>query len=310
MQLTTYSEIFNQHSGKVSDKWTSYLPFYDEITRGFDPKRILEIGVQNGGSLEIWGALYPEAEAIIGIDIDEKCRSLNFTQANISVFIGDAKSQTVFSQISQSNKLFDLIVDDGSHSSPDIIGALVRYLPLLNPGGKYVIEDLHAAYWQNWGGGLFEPNSAISFLKKLIDSLNLEHWDEDVNLREYLIAAHDAPEAFFEAVPRIKMISFQNSMCLIQISGNSDQISVGTRKIVGNIADVTLNPHQYDGLPILGMVQKKTINNFDSKRSMNPIDEADLIRRNRLLIAERDALLKSWSWRLTSPIRRIIQIFR
>jgi len=43
-------------TGKVSDKWDSYLPIYDRL---FGPRKddaigLLEIGVQNGGSLEIW----------------------------------------------------------------------------------------------------------------------------------------------------------------------------------------------------------------------------------------------------------------
>jgi hypothetical protein len=42
--------------GKVSDKWSSYLPFYDELFEKYRTQNLnlLEISVQNGGSLVTW----------------------------------------------------------------------------------------------------------------------------------------------------------------------------------------------------------------------------------------------------------------
>ena len=49
--------------GKVSDKWESYLEYYDTLLapRRNLPVSLLEIGVQNGGSLETWAAYFNNA---------------------------------------------------------------------------------------------------------------------------------------------------------------------------------------------------------------------------------------------------------
>lgn len=47
--------LCDEHIGKVSDKWESYIDVYDELFQEIygSVESILEIGVQNGGSLEI-----------------------------------------------------------------------------------------------------------------------------------------------------------------------------------------------------------------------------------------------------------------
>jgi len=74
--LTEIAEIDHE---KVWDKWSSYLPFYQKLLTPHqnDPIRLLEIGVQNGGSLEDWSKYLPNAEAIIGCDINPKCGDLS-----------------------------------------------------------------------------------------------------------------------------------------------------------------------------------------------------------------------------------------
>ncbi|HEX9872458.1 MAG TPA: hypothetical protein VGC99_28455, partial [Candidatus Tectomicrobia bacterium] len=48
----TLEQLYAEHSGKVSDKWSSYLTEYGRIFADYrhKPIRLLEIGVQNGGS--------------------------------------------------------------------------------------------------------------------------------------------------------------------------------------------------------------------------------------------------------------------
>jgi len=56
--------LYQAHQGKVSDKWGSYLQSYNDLFASYSnqPVRILEIGIQNGGSLEIWAKYFPNAE--------------------------------------------------------------------------------------------------------------------------------------------------------------------------------------------------------------------------------------------------------
>ena len=113
MSLAT---IHRQKTGKVSDKWSSYLDFYDDRFFYLQDSQvsILEIGVQNGGSLETWAKYFWNAEKIVGIDVDPKCADLKFEDKRIKVIVGDSKTTHI-------DSTFDIIIDDGSHQSDDII---------------------------------------------------------------------------------------------------------------------------------------------------------------------------------------------
>ena len=50
------ARIFYSHDGRTADKWLHYLDIYErhlQQYRGTDV-RLLEIGVDQGGSLEVW----------------------------------------------------------------------------------------------------------------------------------------------------------------------------------------------------------------------------------------------------------------
>ena len=53
-------KIYHDHQDKVSDKWSLYLTEYERIFADFQDKpiSIFEIGIQNGGSLEIYGKYF------------------------------------------------------------------------------------------------------------------------------------------------------------------------------------------------------------------------------------------------------------
>lgn len=67
--------------------------------------------------------------------------------------------------ISEGSTFFDIIIDDGSHVSSDIIRTFALYFPKLKSGGTYIIEDLHASYWESHQGALNYSFSSIEFLK-------------------------------------------------------------------------------------------------------------------------------------------------
>src|SRR5690606_9352585 len=80
-RMKTIAELYETHDGNVSDKWTSYFAFYE---RAFSPirnkpVRLLEVGIQNGGSLEIWGKYFSNAQKLLGCDINPNCRKIVHT---------------------------------------------------------------------------------------------------------------------------------------------------------------------------------------------------------------------------------------
>lgn len=172
-----FLEAYQSHAGHICDKWEQYVGAYDAalrllLARGA-PVRMLEIGVQNGGSLELWAEALPAGSEVIGIDIDPGCAALTLP-ANARVLIGDATDEA-FLQSALGAETFDLIVDDGSHRSADIVRSFQLLFPRLRAGGRYFIEDLHASYWEEFGGGFRAPDTAIEFLKSLVDALHADH---------------------------------------------------------------------------------------------------------------------------------------
>ena len=176
--MKTLKEYYAENLGKGSDKWELYIEIYDEALAVFRDKPItlLEIGVQNGGSLEIWSKFFSNAERLIGCDIDEKCASLKYDDKRISIIIGDINEAATQAKVSNISSEFDLVIDDGSHHSKEIVRTFLEFFPKVKDNGIYIIEDLHCSYWGHYGGGLFYPYSSMTFLKSLADIINHQHW--------------------------------------------------------------------------------------------------------------------------------------
>jgi tetratricopeptide (TPR) repeat protein len=212
-QKQSYSDIYLRHHGFLSHKWTHYPLIYDEILgRHLDigkPLVLLEIGVQNGGSLEIWKKYLPPGSEIHGMDIDPKCLELDFS-AGIQFHHGSATNIDLVNKVF-SGKRFDIIVDDGSHICQDVISTFINLFKKLKAGGIYLAEDLHTSYMRAYHGGLLRETSSIEFFKRFIDTLHLDY-----------IAA-DESSAMADFTPFLSMyrqeiasICFYDSICAIR----------------------------------------------------------------------------------------------
>lgn len=234
-------KLFSKHQGRVADKWSSYIGTYEEILSRYRDKSIclLEIGVQNGGSLEIWSEYFSNAELILGCDVNKDCENLTYRNPRVRVVVGDAKSEEVYSRVINASQAYDVILDDGSHTSRDIISCFAKYFSLLKDDGIYVVEDLHCSYWREFGGGLFYPYSSINFFKRLVDIINFEHWGVPDRRADLLHTVADEYGVSFseEALGHIDSIQFVNSMCIIK-KGPNPHNKLGTRIIVGTDAKV------------------------------------------------------------------------
>nr|MBP9087896.1 class I SAM-dependent methyltransferase [Kofleriaceae bacterium] len=137
MQDATLRQLYEQHQGKVSDKWSIYLAEYDRLFSYYrsQPVRMLEIGIQNGGSLEVWSKYFRFAERLVGCDINPDCAKLIYDDPRISVIVGDANADHSAEQVFACSEKFDIIIDDGSHTSSDIVRSFARYFPSIVDGG-------------------------------------------------------------------------------------------------------------------------------------------------------------------------------
>lgn len=285
--MTTLQDMYARHEGKTTDKWLFYLSEYEHAFSDYRDKPIslLEIGIQNGGSLEIWAEYFQSARRLVGCDIDEKCGELVYDDERIHVIVGDANSLKTYEHVKEISRSFDIIIDDGSHRSSDIINSFIRYFPLLKDGGIYVVEDLHCSYWQEYEGGLYDPYSSVSFFKQLIDVANYEHWGVDVEYEDVMSAVLSHYGLHAEVGfpwENLHSIEFVNSMCLIKKSPSANN-KLGMRQIVGTIMSVN------DTIGAMKGSSPKAPDQRHNSRSMSLHPLIDYERKTRQMSIELDS---------------------
>ena len=213
--MSRFADAFMNHRGYFVDKWEQYLGIYDFELAPFisagEPVALLEIGIQNGGSLQLWREVLPKGSKIVGFDIDPACANLQFDERT-RVHIVDGTDRAQIDAVLQDD-MFDIIIDDGSHRSEDIIETYRALFRRVRGGGKFFIEDLHASYWSGFGGGFRHPASAMEFLKGLVDGLNCDHFLETGDTPR---AELDHLRDFGQAVAAM---TFYDSMCVIAFMG-------------------------------------------------------------------------------------------
>lgn len=170
--MNDLEKYFYHISEKPIHKWVHYFNLYEKYFSHFKnrPIKIMEIGIQNGGSLKMWKNYFNSDSKIIGIDIDVNCK--HHAEDNIDVHIGDQNDISFLNKLVEIYQNFDIIIDDGSHINEHQINTFNYLFPFVNNGGIYLIEDTHTSYWSSYNGGYKKESSIIEYSKNLIDQLN------------------------------------------------------------------------------------------------------------------------------------------
>lgn len=177
--MKKYSDVWNKPRKLKSDKWEHYFDIYDHCLSRFYDKKIsfLEIGVQNGGSIEVAQKLFDPKSSLSGLDIDPRCSDISNILKDVKIYIGSQVDEQLLNKIATDhNKNFDVIIDDGSHIQSHMIFTFTRMFQFINDGGIYLIEDTHTNYSPShqesfFGIGLYD------YFKGLSERLNLDYMD-------------------------------------------------------------------------------------------------------------------------------------
>ncbi|MDC0353055.1 class I SAM-dependent methyltransferase [Candidatus Pelagibacter sp.] len=161
-----------QQSRKNSGKHKKYFEVYDKIFERFRNKKItfVEVGVLNGGSLEIWKKYFHEDSRIIGIDLNPECKK--FEEKGVEIFIGDQSSEIFWDNFFKKVGKVDILLDDGGHTNLQQIITIIKSTKNINNDGIIVTEDTHSSYMSKFGNP--SRYSFINFAKKLIDDINFK----------------------------------------------------------------------------------------------------------------------------------------
>jgi len=136
---------------------------------------MLEIGILDGGSLNMWKDYFHPDSTIVGIDINPSCLKHEYDSPNIKVKIGDQADTTFLQSLVDEYGEFDLVLDDGSHHVNHVNKTFQFLFPKIANDGVYFIEDTHAAYWDSHGGSVENPESINNVAKNMIDIINADH---------------------------------------------------------------------------------------------------------------------------------------
>jgi len=212
-------------SGKIwadipgGHKWIDYFPIYDREFSEYRGKntRILEIGVYKGASLRLWKKFFGDKSTVVGIDIDENCRSLGDAENGIQVRIGSQTDESFLNAVALEFGPFDIIIDDGSHAASHQIASFnILFHKALEENGTYFIEDLEGNYWGDKTGQLDQRVSTIDLLKTLIDAQNIVF--EEHSYSDFFISGRTLKPSF--SVPLIstmvERITFYTSVAVIK----------------------------------------------------------------------------------------------
>jgi hypothetical protein len=166
---------FLTNGKKEIHKWVHYFPIYERHFAPWQNKSLtfLEIGVSQGGSLQMWQRYFGPLAKIVGIDINAECKI--HEAPGIFVRIGDQKDPAFLAAVIEEFGVPDIVLDDGSHVMNDIKESFEFLYPKMRKNSVYMVEDLHTAYWEEYGGGLKKPDTFINIAKGFIDQLNADH---------------------------------------------------------------------------------------------------------------------------------------
>lgn len=165
-------EIFLDNDGALTHKWDHYFSIYERYLAKFKDSKftIVEVGVQDGGSLHNWRKYFGEKANIIGVDILQDCKSLE--SCGFHIEIGDQGDPEFWDEFCHRYESIDVVIDDGSHQSPHQILTFEKLFPIINQNGVFICEDVHSSYSQWFDGGPFKNGTFVEYAKGLVDELN------------------------------------------------------------------------------------------------------------------------------------------
>ncbi len=173
--MNDLEQYFRGNTGRQIHKWRHYFEIYDRHLsrfRGTDVQ-VLEFGVAQGGSMQMWKQYFGPRCRIYGVDKNPACKQVE--EAQVEVFIGDQQDREFLRRLAGELPRIDVLIDDGGHRMKQQIHTFEELFPRVEENGVYLCEDLHTSYWRRFGGGYRRGGSFIEYAKNFIDELHAWH---------------------------------------------------------------------------------------------------------------------------------------
>jgi hypothetical protein len=189
-----------------------YMRFYEFFLRPFknDEFTLLELGVgpekSKGKSLLTWRDYFPRAQ-IVGVDRRADARDV--ATDRIAIEIGDCGNERFLAGLAKKYSPA-IIVEDASHKWSHQIKSLTTLFPSLQPGGIFIVEDIHTSFGK-WGERGFsdQADDTASYLT------HLTHLVTGKGHPHPLTANREVGKIEGKLRSQIDAISFYDSTCLL-----------------------------------------------------------------------------------------------
>jgi hypothetical protein len=212
-------------------KMESYFEVYDRYfapLRG-KPVKMLEIGIDRGGSIAGWKKYFGEAELdYTGLDINPDCSRL--ARAGVKIVIGDQMNASLLAEIARAGP-YDIIIDDGGHVTGQQIVSFEHLFGAVGDGGYYVIEDTHTSFWPSFHstftiGSTTVRGGFLDYAPLLIRS-QMEFWWSPESFNRAALPRESRPPANLGMhAKKVFAISFYDSLVVIEKRAQPEPLNI------------------------------------------------------------------------------------
>ena len=162
-----FSGFFNAHvTGRGIEKPVHYFPAYQRSLAQFIGRSevpVVEVGVESGGSLEMWRSVLGPGARLYGVDVSAATKVHEHADERTWIFVGDQADPRFWAEFRRRVPRVDILIDDGGHTPEQQITTFGEMFAHLSPGGVYITEDIfHVGnpFWRSFR--LTEPFSVPS----------------------------------------------------------------------------------------------------------------------------------------------------
>jgi len=168
-----YSSIQALFEGaeRPTNKYDTYFDTYEKLLHPYRDKDVVlvEVGVQGGGSLEVWRKYFGPKSRIVGIDLNPSVRK-ELGAEGFEIYIGDQASDSFWQEFYREIGMVDIVIDDGGHTNIQTATTLRNSLNYIRDGGVLIVEDIHVSYMKEFGNP--SKASIVEKSKAFIDLIN------------------------------------------------------------------------------------------------------------------------------------------
>jgi hypothetical protein len=292
---------FLTNDARLIHKWKHYFPIYERHFGAFvyKPLTFLEIGCGEGGSLQMWKRYFGPHATILGVDIRPECK--NYEEDQIEVRIGPQQDLEFLKTLIEEFGTPDIVLDDGSHMMSHMVATFEFLYPRVAKNGVYMVEDLHAAYWDEYGGGYLRRGTFIELCKNLIDELNADH------ARGALAAT--------EFTNTTLAMHLYDSVAVFERGSNTKKWAPKIGRADHDGRDQTVSSHGQNAEAIKLQSGTRSAASTQLQEAIAARNNAEraLVGSRELLAAAQASLAQmqnSVSWKVTEPARKLMSVLR